>query len=353
MTKPNAMHCITQSCSSAINRLTLNIPLFRLFIARVETERHVLIHTFNHILFDGWSLGTMMKEVSAAYVALQKGVPPAERPRSFAPFSAFLQRDFDNTQARAFWEPYLQGAKLNQRLPGDAREMVDTRRELRMRYVDSTLTSRQNDALYECGKLHGYTANQLTQLAWILALSERLDEDDVCIGTTMSERPAEIDNAEHLVGLFVASPVLRLTAIRQRSMSDLLEDISRTQRDRQQFSFHELNQYDQSWIPVSPFGSLFVFENMPEAHLDSGLPFRIKLLDVVSGSNHQTVFCLFPHKDGLQLRLFYDARELAEETVACLLTRFVGILDRMTETPLCLKPMERVPLENKRQVVEK
>jgi hypothetical protein len=73
-------------------------------------------------------------------------------------------------------------------------------------------------------------------------------------------------------------------------MSDLLEDISRAQRDRQRFAFHELNQYDQNWLPVSPFGSLFVFENMPEAHLDDGLPFRIKLLDVVSGSNHQTVF---------------------------------------------------------------
>ncbi|WP_323047263.1 condensation domain-containing protein [Paraburkholderia sp.] len=324
-------------------------PLFRLFIARAETERHVLIHTFNHILFDGWSLGTMMKEVSAAYVALQKGIPPVERPRSFAPFSAFLQRNVDNAQAHAFWEPYLQGAKLNQRLPGDTGEMVDIRRKLRMRYVESALTSRQNGSLYEFVKLHGYTANQLTQLAWILTLSERLDEDDICIGTTMSERPAEIDNAEHLVGLFVASPVLRLTAIRQRSLSDLLEDISATQRDRQQFAFHELNQYDQNWLPVSPFGSLFVFENMPEAHLDNDLPFRFKLLDVVSGSNHQTVFCLFPHKDGLQLRLFYDARELAEETVACLLTRFIGILDNMIETPVCLK----VPLGKKCQVIEK
>ncbi|PQV48064.1 non-ribosomal peptide synthase protein (TIGR01720 family)/amino acid adenylation domain-containing protein [Paraburkholderia sp. BL21I4N1] len=308
-------------------------PLFRLLIATARNERHILIHTFNHILLDGWSLGILLTEIVAAYAALQQGRPPAACRRSFMPFPVYLSRHAEPGEAQAFWASYLKDAPRNQRLPIDAPQHVDTRRVLRMRCVTSTLTRQLNDALYEFGKAHGYTANQLTQLAWIRVLADHLNEDDIAIGTTMSERPAQIDDVARLVGLFVASPVLRLIYVRQRSVFDLLDDIRGTQSDRQQFAFHELNHYDAQWVPQAPFGSLFVFENMPEADFGSAPPFRLKPLNAISGSNHQTVLCLIPHADGLRLRLFYDTRELREDTVTRLLGQFVAILDDMVTGP--------------------
>ena len=47
----------------------------------------------------------------------------------------------------------------------------------------------------------------------MLALAEALACDDIAIGTTMSERPADIEQVQTLFGLCVASPVLRLRAI--------------------------------------------------------------------------------------------------------------------------------------------
>ncbi|ASL48555.1 Linear gramicidin synthase subunit B [Burkholderia sp. AD24] len=314
-------------------------PLFRLLVATACNERHILIHTCNHVLFDGWSLNLILTETVAAYTALQQGRPPVACKRSFMPFPVYVSRHGEPNErgetgeAQAFWTSYLQGAPRNQRLPIDTTRKIDTRQALRMRCVAATLTRQLNDALYEFGKAHGYTANQLTQLAWMRALADRLNEDDVAIGATMSERPAQIDDVARLVGLFVASPVLRLTGIRQRSMVDLLDDIRGTQPDRQQFAFHELTHYDARWTPQAPFGSLFVFENMPEPEFGSEPPFRLKLLNAISGSNHQTVLCLIPHAEGLQLRLFYDARELQEETATQLLARFVVNLQEMVNTP--------------------
>lgn len=318
-------------------------PLFRLLVATARNERHILIHTCNHILFDGWSLGIILTEIVAAYAALQQGRPPAACKRSFMPFPVYLSRHGEPSEAQAFWASYLKDAPRNQRLPSDATQHVDTRRALRMRCVTSTLTRQLNDALYEFGKTHSYTANQLTQLAWIRVLAGELNEDDIAIGTTMSERPAQIDDVARLVGLFVASPVLRLTNVRQRSVFDLLDDIRGTQSDRQQFAFHELTHYDAQWVPQAPFGSLFVFENMPEAELGSEPPFRLKPLNAISGSNHQTVLCLIPHADGLQLRLFYDARELREDTVTRLLAQFAAILDDMVTAPLDSAPLRDTP----------
>ena len=60
-------------------------------------------------------------------------------------------------------------------------------------------------------------------------------------------------------------------------------------------------------MPTSPFGSLFVFENMPKPAMDPRLPFQCRVMDIVSGSNHQTVLCLFPEAERLAISLFYDS----------------------------------------------
>src|SRR6185369_3528491 len=44
-------------------------PLFRASILRLGPERHLLLLTFHHIAFDGWSVGIFTRELSALYGA--------------------------------------------------------------------------------------------------------------------------------------------------------------------------------------------------------------------------------------------------------------------------------------------
>ena len=78
-------------------------------------------------------------------------------------------------------------------------------------------------------------------------------------------------------------------------------------------------------MPTSPFGSLFVFENMPKPAMDPRLPFQCRVMDIVSGSNHQTVLCLFPEAERLAISLFYDSHEIARENIVELGRRFLII----------------------------
>ncbi|MBD1557489.1 amino acid adenylation domain-containing protein [Vibrio sp. S9_S30] len=307
-------------------------PLIKLVCIRASQDRHFLIQTFNHILFDGWSVGILNAELMKDYQALKQGEPVSVTPLSFEPFPEYLLHTFDRDGAKAFWDDYLQGASLNQRLPLSNEKPINTRVEKRMKGIAGQLSQDQTRRLYQFAEASGYTPNQITQLAWCATLAEFLDTEDICIGTTMSDRPAEIDNVQSLFGLFVASPVLRVKGVSHKSVEKHLDEIALSQLDRQQYAFHELNHYDEHWVPTSPFGSLFVFENMPDGETDEKPPFEYEVVDVVSGSNHQTVLCLVPTPNNLMLKLFFDSNELSKHHVQAVFDRFVLNVGRLTES---------------------
>ncbi|NWA60547.1 amino acid adenylation domain-containing protein [Pantoea sp. B9002] len=303
--------------------------LMNVIVVRVSASEHYMIQTFNHVLFDGWSLNNILSSLLEDYQRRLRGEAVHFTPLSFAAFPQWLQK-FDVAAADRFWSGYLSDAPMNQRLACDDVPSIDLTREKRMRKFAHSLSPDQTAALHHYAAHTGFTPNQITQLAWMQALAQMLECDDVVIGTTMSERPADINNIAQLVGLFVASPVLRLQAIRQQSASTLLAQIADSQPDRQQYAFHELNHYDSDWQPTSPFGSLFVFESMPSAQIGE-LPFTLTPLDNVSGSNHQTVLCLIPEADQLHLSLFYDAGELSEQTISRLCNTFIQAITHIVQ----------------------
>ncbi|MGP2835812.1 amino acid adenylation domain-containing protein [Serratia nevei] len=307
-------------------------PLIRWRLIRLHADEHYLVQTFNHILFDGWSLGVLFGQWFNDYLALLAGRVPALEINRFEPFAAHVRTHGNDPEARAFWADYLRDAPVNQRLPLTAApQLVPQGR--RMRQHGDEFSSAQMARLTAFCRRQGITVNQLTQLAWMLALAEALACDDIAIGTTMSERPADIEQVQTLFGLCVASPVLRLRAIRRRPLYELLDDIADSQTFRQKYAFSELNRYDENWVPTSPFGSLFVFENMPKPAMDPRLPFQCRVMDIVSGSNHQTVLCLFPEAERLAISLFYDSHEIARENIVELGRRFLIIALAIANLP--------------------
>jgi len=51
-------------------------PLMRVALMRVDEDRHRLLWTFHHILFDGWSMPVLMEEFLDTYERLINGKQP-------------------------------------------------------------------------------------------------------------------------------------------------------------------------------------------------------------------------------------------------------------------------------------
>src|SRR5262249_19655144 len=99
-------------------------PLLRVAIASSDTEHHVLLLTLHHILYDGWSLGLLLREMSALYAAFGQGMPSPLAPLAiqYADYAAWEQTHLSGEQlARrlSYWRGNLSGAGALLDLPID------------------------------------------------------------------------------------------------------------------------------------------------------------------------------------------------------------------------------------------
>ena len=53
-------------------------PLLRAALLRLGPEDHALLLTLHHVISDGWSMGVLMREVTALYAAAVAGRPLGE-----------------------------------------------------------------------------------------------------------------------------------------------------------------------------------------------------------------------------------------------------------------------------------
>ena len=69
-------------------------PLLRTTLLRLDHQDHILVLAIHHIIFDGWSLGILFKELSALYPAISNGVPSPlpELTIQYADYAVWQQR---------------------------------------------------------------------------------------------------------------------------------------------------------------------------------------------------------------------------------------------------------------------
>jgi hypothetical protein len=98
-------------------------PLFRARLLRLENEpaRHLLLLTFHHIVFDGWSIGVLTRELAALYAAALEGRPSPlpELPIQYADFALWQRAWLTGAtleRLAGYWRRRLTGVPLDERI---------------------------------------------------------------------------------------------------------------------------------------------------------------------------------------------------------------------------------------------
>src|SRR5262249_37424723 len=92
-------------------------PLFRVCLLRLGSEDHGLLMTMSHIISDGWSIGVMMRELSALYAGFREG-RPAQLPKLPVQYAdyAVRQREWLGGEVLekqlGYWKEKLEGAPI-------------------------------------------------------------------------------------------------------------------------------------------------------------------------------------------------------------------------------------------------
>ncbi|MGY3571526.1 condensation domain-containing protein [Vibrio paucivorans] len=302
-----------------------NPPLLRLLLARTSEKRHFLLFTFHHVLFDGWSMQIFLREIREDYERLVKGEPLNAELRRFSDFPRWLSAQ-PKQAASQYWAQYLCDAQMNMRVIPDCNDIDSA--GLRIQSVKGKLKQSHSEKLRQAAINKGATLNQFCQFAWAATLSKYADSRDIVFGTTLTKRPMEISKVTELVGLFVATPPLRIPL--EGSISNMVQRLNENNEQRMEHAFYDLNHYDEHWRPTAPFGTLFVFENYPEQNMGDNYSLGYHHLGTVSGTNHQIVLCLFPGEQ-LEFSLFYDSSEISAELAKNIIHDYQKVLTKLID----------------------
>ncbi|RSZ55173.1 amino acid adenylation domain-containing protein, partial [Massilia atriviolacea] len=201
-------------------------PLVRGQLLRLGDDEHILLITQHHIVSDGWSIGVLVREVSALYAAFSAGqadpLPPlAIQYADFAAWQrAWLQGEVLARQV-GFWKTHLEGAPALLELPADhPRPAVQG---YAGRHVDFVLPPELTTALRALSARHGATLFMVMLAGWSALLARLSGQDDVVIGTPVANR--QRTEVEALIGFFVNTLALRVSLAEGLTVAGLLEQV--------------------------------------------------------------------------------------------------------------------------------
>jgi arthrofactin-type cyclic lipopeptide synthetase C len=250
-------------------------PLVRGRLVRLATERHALLVTVHHIVYDGWSLGVFKRELGKLYRAFVEGgadpLPPLLI--QYPDYAAWQRRwlSGETLQAQAaYWRNKLSGAPALLQLP------TDRPRPVQQDHCGASIGFELDDALSQSlaalSQRHGTTLFMTLLAAWAALLGRLSGQAEVVIGTPVANRMrAEV---EPLIGFFVNTVALRVDLSDAPTVETLLRSVKAVALEVQQ---HQDLPFEQVVEIVNPprnmahsplFQVMFVWQNNEDEVLE-------------------------------------------------------------------------------------
>ncbi|RKG80214.1 amino acid adenylation domain-containing protein, partial [Corallococcus sp. CA049B] len=245
-------------------------PLLRTSLVRLGDAEHLLLVTMHHIVSDGWSMGVLVRELTALYAAVHVAQAPtlAPLPVQYADFAVWqqgwLQGEALETQL-AYWKEKLAGVPATLELPTDRpRPPVQSHRGAT---VEVRLALPVSESLKALARQEGATPFMLLLSAFQVLLSRYSGQDDISVGSPIAGRTQA--ETEGLIGFFVNTLVLRAHVDPRATFRELLAQVRGTTLaayEHQHLPFEKLVEVLQPVRDLSRsalFQAMFTLQNTP------------------------------------------------------------------------------------------
>ena len=318
----------------------------RLALIQVADDVYHFVWSHHHLLLDGWSTSVVLKEAFTFYDALCQGEKAHfEQPRPYRDYIAWLQQQ-DMPKAEEFWRQTLKGISAPTPLGGDRSAKAVSPQGEQYREERTQLTKAMTAALQSLARQQQLTLSTIIQGTWALLLSRYSGEDEVVYGAVVSGRPAELDEAEKMVGLFINTLPVRIKVTGEEPVSNWLRKLQEQQVELRQYEYSPLAAI-QGWSEVERgeplFESIVVFENYPVDKTLEGGSERLKI-DEISAEETTNYGLTLESSPGEEMRLAigYDCQRFDEMTIKRMLRHMEVLLGAMAADPH--RPLSLLPL---------
>ena len=256
-------------------------PLLRLTLLRLDANAQVLLVNLHHIAADGWSLGVLVRDLSAFYAAalqeheadLSTVLPPLQI--QYADYAAWqrdwLSGDVLETQL-SYWRDRLGDAPSLLELPADRPRPAVKSYSGGQRAL--TLPPELTERLEAFSRTRGATLFMTLLAAFKVLLHRYSGSEDILVGSPIANRTQA--ESEELVGFFVNTLVMRSTIERTQNFEAVLSQLRETALDayaHQDLPFESLVtelQPERSLSHSPLFQVMFALQNAPQEVLALG-----------------------------------------------------------------------------------
>ncbi len=235
-------------------------PLQRIYLIHLGAQQWRLIWSHHHLLLDGWCLGILLRDWFKAYRGETLAVAP-----NYSSYINWLSTQ-DHLQAAKFWRHYLADCLPTPLHLGPAQGTGYGQYALSLPIV----------AIKQQARNQQVTLSTVLQAALTLWLAYHSGNASILFGVTVSGRPAELENVDEIVGLFINTIPKKIVVDATQPLSEWLHQIQHSNSEQSAYEWcalGEILQWNQ-WDSGDPFDVILIFENYPSPPLmGEGLTF--------------------------------------------------------------------------------
>ncbi|MCZ0912712.1 amino acid adenylation domain-containing protein, partial [Gordonia amicalis] len=310
----------------------------------VTGPAHTVVITAHHIILDGWSGPILVADLLAAHL----GRPPVTPSVDMESYLEWLDRR-DRAAARAAWQDALADATPTLVAPHHA---ARSRPEMRRPYeLDARLDAAARARVEERIRQLGSTMSTALHAAWSILLSRLTGEQRVVFGETVSGRPADLDGADAMIGLFINTVPVVADVDPDRTVADLVTALHESRTGLVDHQFLGLGEITRATGHAALFDTLVVYESYPvdtgtvlEGSRTSGL--EIRDVTTSDATHYPLALIAAPDGDELSLTVKADLTAVDAEVVEVIASGMVDLLEAFADDPATrLASLDPMPAE--------
>lgn len=306
--------------------------LIRAGLIRLDARTRILMLVLHHVVADAWSLGVLLRELSALYRAHVEGVPSGLEPL------AFQYADYAYSQRRwlaegalagqlAYWRNQLRGAMPGE-LPADRPRPLRTSSQGAREVL--AIDPETRDRLRAFSRDENLTPFVVLLAVFKALLARHTGEHDVVIGSPVAGRSRA--ETESMIGCFLNTLVLRTSLAGDPSFRELAARVQKVVADaheNQDVPFETIVQSLGTERDLSRTALFQILFNYIEGG-EMSLPLPGIETSPVASDAHTSKFDLtvyaFNAPDGLSIAFNYATDLFEASSIAALLERYRTLL---------------------------
>lgn len=313
--------------------------ILRCQLIRLQADDHALQLTTHTLVYDDWSTGILMRELSELYGAFAAGTVPPHRqlPFQFGDYARWYHQRLQGPEFEShldYWKQQMDSPVSFDHLPVDrARPVGNTCAGAKQTVV---LPVALADALKLLGRQERVSLYMVLLAGFNCLLHRCSGHEEIGVGTCAANRPLE--EIEGLIGRFGNSMLLRTSLAGNPTFNELFKRVREVALNAWSHQELPLGMLLQATAKVaepnrnSPFRVMFNLQNAPkESWRLSGL--NVDWLPLDTETSKLDLIVWLKSEPELEITLEYSTQLFESASMSKLLADYQAILETMAKNP--------------------